>query len=198
MGNKVSTANLSMSTTNLSKSTSNLSKEPQNKKITLNENAEKSASKWKFLDKLKRHEKITFALFGIVTLYFFCNTFYVTEEILKAALKKNKPSYRRNFEILSRFMRVLNACSNVFVYCVADQKFRRYLRYYLKKLFYPLFCKMIPILEPRTVDESSTANQQSRTLENSGIRTPLSTRKQLPTSPLARDSGASTLTVPSR
>jgi hypothetical protein len=128
----------------------------------MNEKDENPKSKRKFIQRLKRHEKLTFALFGIVILYFFCNTFYVVELSLKEGLKDCNPSYQKNYEVISRLLRVINACSNVIVYCVADRTFRRHIRFYLKRMFYPLFCKLIPVLEPTTVDEDSTAPGQSQ------------------------------------
>ena len=121
-------------------------------------------SKRKFIQRLKRHEKLTFALFGIVILYFFCNTFYVIE--LSFKLKDCTPSYQKNFEVISRLLRVVNSCSNVMVYCVADPTFRRYIIFYVKRMFYALFCKLIPILEPIAVDENSTASGPSQACED--------------------------------
>ena len=46
--------------------------------IQMNEK-EASNSKRKFIQRLKRHEKLTFALFGIVIVHIFCNLFYVIE-----------------------------------------------------------------------------------------------------------------------
>ena len=152
-----------------------------NRTVKMDKTAMRPTSKSKFLDRLKRNEKVTFALFGIVALYFFCNTFFVIEEVMKAALKKNKPEYRVNFDIISRLMRVINAVSNVLIYCVADVKFRRLLRFYLKRMFYPLFCKLIPVLEPIRVDDSETSGTSRPHVINSrstmGPNTPMSLRK---------------------
>ena len=152
-----------------------------NRTVKMDDTAKRPDSKSKFLDRLKRNEKVTFALFGIVALYFFCNTFYVIEEVMKAALKKNKPEYRVNFDIISRLMRVINAVSNVLIYCVADVKFRRLLRFYLKRMFYPLFCKLIPVLEPIRIDDSETSMTSRTHVVNSrttlGPNTPMSLRK---------------------
>ena len=140
---------------------------------------ENPKSKRKFIQRLKRHEKLTFALFGIVILYFFCNTFYVIELSLKEGLKDCTPSYQKNYEVISRLLRVINACSNVIVYCVADRTFRRYIRFYLKRMFYPLFCKLIPVLEPTVVDETSTAHGPSQA---GGDRTPVTPRRGITSS----------------
>ena len=137
------------------------------------------------MERIKKHEKLTFVLFGIVILYVFCNTFYVVKLSLKASLKNCTPSYQRNFAIISRFFHIINACSNVVVYWIADRKFRRYITFYLKRMFYLLFCKLIPALEPTAVDENGTTsskNDQKMTQSQAvgdriPVRTPVTTRR---------------------
>merc|ERR1712126_295602 len=74
-------------------------------------------------------------------------------------------------------MRIMNATSNTAVHGVADRTFRRHLRFYLKRIFYPLFCKMIPVLDPKTVEEDSSTHHGSRAIgDNTPMtRTPLQT-----------------------
>ena len=156
------------------------------KTITINgKNSDKSGTKkHRFFDKMKRHDKLSFALFGIVLQKCLCNSFYIIELILKAVIRDGcSPSYQKNFEIIVRLMRILNAISAALVYCLADRTFRRHLRNYLKRIFYPLFCKMIPILEPKTVEEDSSTHPQSRQfgdntpLTRTPLHTPMSVRR---------------------
>jgi len=138
----------------------------------------RSKTKPKFFERMKRHEKLSFALFGIVICKLVFNSFFVIELIFKTYLNDGcHPSYQLNFEIIVRFMRIMNATSNTAVYCVADRTFRRHLRFYLKRIFYPLFCKMIPVLDPRTVEEDSSTHHGSRAIgDNTPMtRTPLHT-----------------------
>ena len=156
------------------------------KTITINGKSVKKSGtkKHKFFDKMKRHEKLSFALFGIVFKKFLCNSFFIIELSLKIVIKDGcSPSYQKNFEIIVRLMRILNAISNALVYCIADRTFRRHLRFYLKRIFYPLFCKMIPILEPKTVEEESSTHHKSQQfgdntpLTRTPLHTPLTARR---------------------
>jgi len=147
------------------------------KPVRKNSRKESFKRKRKFVDNVKRHEKLSFALFGIVICKFVFNTFYVVELIFKTYLKDHcHPSYQKNFEIIVRLMRIINAMSNTAVYCIADRTFRRYIRFYLKRIFYPMFCKLIPVLEPTTVDEDSSTHPHSRPGDQTPLtRTPLGT-----------------------
>ena len=121
---------------------------------------------------------------GMPTDFFLCNSFFIIELTLKIVIKDScSPSYQKNFEIIVRLMRILNAISNALVYCIADRTFRRHLRFYLKRIFYPLFCKMIPILEPKTVEEESSTHHKSQQfgdntpLTRTPLHTPLTARR---------------------
>ena len=78
---------------------------------------------------LRRKEKYTTALFALVAAFFFCNIWFFGEVILKAVKSEtesdNFVQFVDNYEIISRFMRMMNSCTNIVIYCVVDRTFRQ-------------------------------------------------------------------------
>ena len=119
-----------------------------------NENVGKFRQIWEMLKKLRKQEKFTVALFALVTSFFFCNIWFLLEVIFKGTGIKE-----RNYEIISRLMRMLNACTNVFIYCIVDRSFKRYLKNYLKRIPYLMTCTLVEAVKPQDVTESCTESQ---------------------------------------
>jgi hypothetical protein len=124
-------------------------------------------------------EKFITALFGLVTAFLFFNSWYLGEKILttiSSEMKHTKAAYSGsdvslkiisgedkvedsgfetflcNYRIISRVMRMLNSCTNVLIYCMADEKFRALFKIYLKRLLYLMTCKCSKSIKPLNED----------------------------------------------
>ena len=106
-----------------------------NKKESHTESAEKRQSRLNTLNSLRNSEKFTLALFALVTSFFFCNIWFLGEMIFDGIGNKSE-----NYEIISRLMRMLNACTNVLVYCIVDHTFKKYFKNYL---LYLMSCTLV-------------------------------------------------------
>ena len=171
------------------------------KKDAASGNGSNSGSKWRlvrFLERLRKQEKVTFALFALVILFFFCNIPYVIDEILKAGSETRKTYFQKNFEIISRVMRVVNSCSNVLVYCVADRRFRGYLKMYLTRIPYLMSCKKLSLLKPEEgseVKEITTTQAQYPALLGTPVKsTPTSKITQPNLNPYPTNTSTNTST----
>ena len=122
---------------------------------------------------LRRKEKFTTALFALVSAFFFCNIWFLGEVILKTiagAAKVEDPGFKaflNNYEIISRLMRMLNSCTNVFIYCVVDRTFKTLFKYYLKRLAYVMTCTQFKSIKPSTRERDLKEGRISSHHDNS-------------------------------
>ena len=132
-------------------------------------------------------EKFITILFALVASFFFCNIWFLGECILRtvsAAVMVEDPGFEdflKNYRIISRVMRMLNSCTNVFIYCLVDRNFRKLFSYYLKRLMYLMTCKCIKSMKPlsaeqdlkneRTNNEKTNSKAQSHPLSTSTAQT---------------------------
>ena len=136
------------------------------------------------LRKLRRKEKYTTALFALVSAFFFCNIWFFGEVILKAVKSTitsgNFDVFVDNYEIIARLMRMLNSCTNIFIYCVVDRAFRNLFKNYLKRLAYLMTCTLFKSLnQPDQFRESSiqdTSHSEHLSRPLSSKRTTLNNR----------------------
>ena len=103
-----------------------------------------------FVGKVRKLDKISFALFLVVAVFLCCNVCYVGEEMLKTFGFDSSPNYL----IISRFMRLLNACINVLVYSFADKRFKNYLKKNIWHLLDFMFCSVVRY--PKTIATGQT------------------------------------------
>jgi hypothetical protein len=121
----------------------------------------------------RRKEKFTTALFALVIAFFFCNIWFLGEVILKtvsSAAHVEDPGFETfldNYEIISRLMRMLNSCTNVFIYCVVDRTFKTLFKYYLKRLAFLMSCKLIKSIEPSLQERDLKEGRINSTHNNS-------------------------------
>ena len=121
----------------------------------------------------RRKEKFTTALFALVIAFFFCNIWFLGEVILKtvsSAAHVEDPGFETfldNYEIISRLMRMLNSCTNVFIYCVVDRTFKTLFKYYLKRLAFLMSCKLIKSIEPSVQERDLKEGRINSTHNNS-------------------------------
>ena len=103
----------------------------------------------KVLRGLRTGDKFTMALFSLVTAFFICNIVFMGELMMKAvrAVGGVKFAFKKQYEIVSRLMLVLNSCTNVFIYCFADRTFKKHFKDHLKHIWYLMTCKQIKFLE---------------------------------------------------
>ena len=80
-----------------------------------------------------------------------------------------------NYEIISRLMRMLNSCTNIFIYCVVDRTFRQLFKNYLKRLANLLTCTMLKSLRKVDKVRESTTKDISQSLEL--VSRPISSRR---------------------
>ena len=114
-------------------------------------NGDTNEPKSRITTRFRTEDKLSFALFGLIIVFFLCNSWFLFKKIMDSV--KFYPWWRPNFEIVTRLMRTLNACVNVFVYCIADFSFRKYFSYYLRKILYLMTCTLISSLRPDDITE---------------------------------------------
>ena len=126
----------------------------------------KVRSCFSFVDNFREEDKLSLALFVVTGAFLFCNVWYVGEEMLKTfGLDVDKVP---NYLIISRFMRTLNACTNVLVYCFADRTFKKYLKRNIWHLLYVMSCSVVGRQEATKTDHSqSTDVFESKTTKTS-------------------------------
>ena len=101
----------------------------------------KTKSCFSFLDKMRKSDKISLALFLVVAAFLFCNIWYVGEEMLKSfGIDVGRVP---NYLAISRFMRTLNASINVLVYSFADERFKNDLKKNIRHLLDLIFCSVV-------------------------------------------------------
>ena len=123
----------------------------------------KVRSCFSFVDNFRKEDKLSLALFVVTGAFLFCNVWYVGEEMLKS-FGLDVPNYL----IISRFMRTVNACTNVLVYCFADRTFKKYLKKNMCHLLYLMSCSVVRCQETTKTDHSqSTDVFESKTLKTS-------------------------------
>ena len=128
---------------------------------------------------LRRREKYTTALFSLVSAFFLCNIWFFGEVILSAVKSVFKSdsylTFLDNYEIISRLMRMLNSCTNIFIYCAVDRTFRQLFKHYIKRFANLLTCTLLKSL--RKVDElrESTIQDISQNVEL--VSRPISSRR---------------------
>ena len=116
----------------------------------------KVRSCFSFVDNFRKEDKLSLALFVVTGAFLFCNVWYVGEEILKTfGLHVDKFP---NYLTISRFMRTLNACTNVLVYCFADRTFKKYLKKKIWHLLYLLSCSVVRCQEDTKTDQSQSTD----------------------------------------
>ena len=144
--------------------------------ITESENVPKSVvpkktirARFDKLRTLRRKEKYTTALFALVSAFFLCNIWFFVEVILNAVKSLMKSGsffiFLDNYEIISRLMRMLNSCTNIFIYCVVDRTFRQLFKNYLKRLANLLTCTMLKSLRKVDKVRESTIKDISQSVE---------------------------------
>ena len=126
------------------------------------------------------------ALFALVSAFFCCNIWFLGEVLLDGADIKAK-----NYEILSRLMRMLNSCTNIFIYCFVDRTFKRYFKEYLKRIPYLMTCTLVEVAKPEEVTQTtnysetqSMTKQRKASTESQPMKRQVSTESQ--THPMAR------------
>ena len=118
---------------------------------------DKVRSRIKILKTLRKREKFTTALFALVTSFFICNVWFLGEAIADGVrLKGDAKSIFENYEIISRLMRMLNSCTNVFIYCVVDRTFKNFFKQDLKSIAYYMSCTLLKNLKPTAVREEES------------------------------------------
>jgi hypothetical protein len=124
---------------------------------------DKVRSRIKILKTLRKREKFTTALFALVTSFFICNVWFLGEAIADGIrLEGDAKSIFENYEIISRLMRMLNSCTNVFIYCVVDRTFKNFFKQDLKSIAYYMSCTLIKNLKPTEIrEEDSNGRSQS-------------------------------------
>ena len=108
------------------------------------------------LKRMRKQEKFTTALFALITAFCLCNIWFLVECILKTVEFQDDATEEmvENFEIFSRLMRMLNSCTNVFIYCIVDRTFRTYFKTYLRRIASFLTCNLAPVNTEK--DDSKT------------------------------------------
>ena len=126
----------------------------------------KGRSCFSFVDKIRKLDKLSFALFVVVGAFLFCNVWYVGEEMLKTlGFDVDKVP---NYLIMSRFMRTLNACINVLVYAFADKTFKNYLKENIWHILHLMSCSAFGYQKAITTDQAeSTYMSDSKTRNTS-------------------------------
>ena len=119
-----------------------------------------------FVNKIRKLDELSFALFIVVGAFLFCNVWYVGEEMLKTfGFDVDKVP---NYLIISRFMRTLNACTNVLVYCFADKTFKNYLKENIWHILHLMSCSAFGYQKAITTDQTeSTYMSDSKTRNTS-------------------------------
>ena len=120
-----------------------------------------------FVDKIRKLDNLSLTLFVVTGAFLFCNIWYVGEEVVKALQTFGYDiAAVPNYLIISRFMRTLNACTNVLVYCFADRTFKKYLRKNTSHLLYLMSCSVVRCQEGTKTDQAqSTDVSESKTLK---------------------------------
>ena len=122
-----------------------------------------------FVDKIRKLDNLSLTLFVVTGAFLFCNIWYVGEEVVKALQTFGYDiAAVPNYLIISRFMRTLNACTNVLVYCFADRTFKKYLKRNIWHLLYVMSCSVVGRQEATKTDHSqSTDVFESKTTKTS-------------------------------
>ena len=116
----------------------------------------KVRSCFSFVDRMRKLDKLSLALFVVTGSFLFCNVWYVGEELLKTfGLDVDKVP---NYFIISRFMRTLNACTNVLVYCFADRTFKKYLKKNIWHLLHLMSCSVFRCKKATASDQSDSTD----------------------------------------
>ena len=135
--------------------------------IGLSRTKSKVRSCFSFVDDFREEDKLSLALFVVTGAFLFCNIWYVGEEVVKALQTFGYDiAAVPNYLIISRFMRTLNACTNVLVYCFADKTFKKHLKKNIWHLLYLMSCSVVRCQEATKTDQSqSTDVFESKTLK---------------------------------
>ena len=133
--------------------------------LNLNGNSTDSSFR-QSIDNFRKEDKLSLALFVVTGAFLFCNVWYVGEQMLKSfGLDVDKVP---NYLIISRFMRTLNACTNVLVYCFADRTFKKYLKKNIWHILHLMSCSVVRCQNTTTGDQSESTDMfESKTLNNS-------------------------------
>ena len=142
--------------------------------LSLNESSTDSSSAeskvrscFNFVDKIRKLDSLSLVLFVVTGAFLFCNAWYAGEEVLQTLETFGCDiAAVPNYLIISRFMRTLNACTNVLVYCFADKTFKKYLKKNIWQLLYLMSCSVVRCQEATKTDQSqSTDVFESKTLK---------------------------------
>ena len=127
----------------------------------------KVRSCFSFVDKMRKLDSLSLVLFVVTGAFLFCNAWYAGEEVLQTLeVFGCDIAAVPNYLIISRFMRTLNACTNVLVYCFADKTFKKHLKKNIWHLLYLMSCSVVRCQEATKTDQSqSTDVFESKTLK---------------------------------
>lgn len=117
---------------------------------------------------MRKKEKFTLVLFGLAILFFCCNIWYLIEVILKTLTIK--PNWQRKYEIASRLMRLMNSCTNVFIYGMVNPSFRKPFRNCLRSMQNIVTCSLTSRSEQQDVTEINTFTSPVPTLGQTNIQ----------------------------
>ena len=115
-----------------------------------------------FVGKIRKSDKISFALFLVVAVFLFCNVWYVGEEMLKTFGFDSSPNYL----IISRFFRTLNASINVLVYSFADKRFKNYLKKNIWNLLDLIFCSVVRYPNSKAAGQTESTSKTTNTSQD--------------------------------